>query len=62
MVHFIERHAEKFAGVLPCLDRVVIRGTLTDIGHAETATRYLFNNKIRIYIITSKVRASLPEM
>src|SRR5512142_2131839 len=47
MVNFIERHAEKIAGVLSCLDRVVITGTLPDICHAEAATRYLFNHKIR---------------
>src|SRR5512144_558733 len=49
MVDFIERHAEKIAGVLSCLDRVVITGTLPDICHAEAATRYLFNHKIRIF-------------
>lgn len=52
MVNFIERHAEKIAGVLSCLDRVVITGTLPDICHAEAATRYLFNHKIRIFDYT----------
>jgi hypothetical protein len=37
MVDFIERHVEKIAGVLSCLDRVVITGTLPDICHAEPA-------------------------
>ena len=49
MVDFIERHAEKIAGVLPRLDRVVITGTLPDICHAQAATSYLFNHKIRIF-------------
>src|SRR2546429_542765 len=44
MVDFIERHAEKIAGVLPCLDRVVITGTLPDICHdkatGKTFLRY----------------------
>ena len=52
MVDFIERHAEKIAGVLSCLDRVVIRGTLPDICHAQAATSYLFNHKIRIFDYT----------
>ena len=49
MIDFIERHAEKIAGVLSCLDRVVITGTLPDICHAQAATSYLFNHKIRIF-------------
>ena len=52
MVEFIERHAEKIAGVLSCLDRVVITGTLPDICHAEAATRYLYNHQIRIFDYT----------
>src|SRR5271157_2765806 len=52
MVDFIERHAEKIEGVLPCLDRVVITGTLPDICHAQAATSYLFNHKIRIFDYT----------
>ena len=52
MADFIERHAEKIAGVLSCLDRVVITGTLPDICHAEAATRYLFNQGIRIFDYT----------
>src|SRR5262249_28148430 len=49
MVDFIQRHAEKIAGALSCLDRVVITGTLPDICHADAATRYLFHHKIRIF-------------
>src|SRR3954469_5720563 len=52
MVDFIERHAEKIAGVLSCFDRVVLTGTLPDICHAEAATRYLFDHKIRIFDYT----------
>jgi hypothetical protein len=52
MVDFIERHAEKIAGVLSCLDRVVITGTLPDICHSEAATRFLFNQGIRIFDYT----------
>jgi hypothetical protein len=52
MVNFIERHVEKIAGVLSCLDRVVITGTFPDICHAEAATRSLFNHHIRIFDYT----------
>jgi hypothetical protein len=52
MVNFLERHVEKIAGALSCLDRVVITGTFPDICHAEAATRYLFNHHIRIFDYT----------
>jgi hypothetical protein len=52
MVDFIERHSEKIRGVLSCLDRVVITGTLPDICYSEVATRYLFNHGIRIFDYT----------
>jgi hypothetical protein len=52
MADFIERHAEKIAGVLSCLDRVVITGTLPDICHADAATRFLFNKGFRIFDYT----------
>jgi hypothetical protein len=52
MADFIERHTERIAGALSCLDRVVITGTLPDICHADAATRYLFNHKIRIFDYT----------
>lgn len=52
MADFIERHAEKIAGVLSCLDRVVITGTLPDLCHPQTATSHLFNHKIRIFDYT----------
>lgn len=31
---FVERHQDMITGVLPCFDRVVITGTLPDIGYA----------------------------
>lgn len=31
---FVERHQQEISGVLSCLDRVVVTGTLPDIGHA----------------------------
>ena len=52
MANFVERHAEKITGVLSCLDRVVLTGTLPDICHAQAATRYLFEHHFRIFDYT----------
>ena len=52
MADFVERHAEKIAGVLSCLDRVLISGTLPDICHAAAATSYLFTHKFRVFDYT----------
>ena len=49
MNSFVERHAEKISGVLSCFDRVLITGTLVDIGHADAMTGYLYARKIRIF-------------
>ena len=38
---FVERHQNKIAGVLSCFDRVVITGTLPDIGYAGAMAGYL---------------------
>jgi len=38
---FIERHQDKIAGVISCFDRVVITGTLPDIGYAGAMASYL---------------------
>ncbi len=49
MTTLADRHAEKIVGVLSCLDRVVITGTLPDICHADAATRFLSGRKLRIF-------------
>ena len=46
---FIERHREKIAGELSCLDRVVMTGTLPDTGHAQAMTGYLGHGDIRLF-------------
>ena len=38
---FVERHYDRIAGVISCFDRIVITGTLPDIGHAQAMTGYL---------------------
>ena len=47
-----ERHAQKIRGVLSCFDRVIITGTLADIGHAKAFTRELNRRRIRIFDFT----------
>ena len=38
---FIARHQNQIASVLSCFDRVVITGTLPDIGYAGAMANYL---------------------
>jgi len=47
-----ERYADKIQGVLTCLDRVVIMGTIPEISHAEAMTSYLYSHKVRIFDYT----------
>jgi len=49
MNSFVERHRDKIAGVLSCFDRVVITGTLPDIGYAGAMAGYLSYHKIRLF-------------
>ena len=46
---FTERHAAKITGVLSCLDRVVISGTIPGICYAEGMSGYLRFKGIRIF-------------
>ena len=41
MSPFTERHADKIAFVLSCYDRIVITGTLVDVGYAQAMTRFI---------------------
>jgi len=45
----VERHQEEGAGVLSCFDRVVITGTLPDIGHAGAAAQWLGSQGVRLF-------------
>ena len=49
MSHFTERHADKIAFPLSCYDRVVITGTLVDVGHAQAMTGFLHQANVRIF-------------
>ena len=52
MALLTERYADKIQGVLTCLDRVVITGTIPEISHAEAMTSYLYSQKVRIFDYT----------
>ena len=49
MKPFIERHGDKIAGTLSCFDRVVITGTLPDIGYAGAMAGYLSYHNIKLF-------------
>jgi hypothetical protein len=49
---FVERHQEEISGVLSCFDRVVISGTLPDIGHAGAMAQWLGYRGIRLFDYT----------
>jgi hypothetical protein len=52
MALLTERYADKIQGVLSCLDRVIITGTIPEISHAEAMTSYLYSKKIRVFDYT----------
>ena len=49
MTHFTERHANKIAFGLSCFDRVVISGSLVDVGYAQAMTSRLNRLGIRLF-------------
>jgi hypothetical protein len=46
---FVQQHQAKIAGVVSCLDRVVITGSLPEISHREAMARYLGAKGIRLF-------------
>jgi hypothetical protein len=49
MASLIERHHDQILGVLSCFDRVVIRGTLPSVCHAQAMATTLDNRGIRLF-------------
>ena len=41
MIAFTERHADKMAFILSCYDRIVLTGSLVDVGYAQAMTRFI---------------------
>jgi len=46
---FVEQHQDEISGVLSCLDRFVITGTLPDICYAKAMASYLGARNIRLF-------------
>jgi hypothetical protein len=44
-----ERHADEIRGVLSCLDRIVVTGTIPHICHGEGMSGFLWSEGIRIF-------------
>ena len=53
MNRFVKRHQDKIAGVISCFDRVIITGTLPDIGYAGAMAHYLSTHDLRYFDYTS---------
>ena len=49
MSSLVERYAERIAGLLSCLDRVVIMGTLPGACYAQGMTHFLYRRGVRIF-------------
>jgi hypothetical protein len=49
MPSLLDRYGDEIAGVISCLDRVVIQGTLPGFCYAGGMTSYLYANSIRIF-------------
>ena len=41
MMHFSERHGDKIVFILSCYDRIVLTGSLADVGHVQAMTRFI---------------------
>ena len=54
---FLERHSDHIAGTLSCFDRVIVTGTLPDIGHAEAMAGFLTRQRIRLFDFPSWAEA-----
>ena len=49
MASLLERYAPKIAGVLSCLDRIIITGTIPGICYGDGMARYLSSQGVRIF-------------
>lgn len=52
MSSILDRYFEHLVGILSCFDRLIITGTLVDIGYAEAMTGLLNARRIRIFDYT----------
>lgn len=49
MESLVERYAGRIRGVLSCFDRMVVTGSIPDIGYADAMSGYLREHNIRIF-------------
>jgi len=49
MSDFTKRHEDEISFSYSCYDRVVITGTMPDIGYAKAATSWLYSHHIRVF-------------
>ena len=56
MANLIERHRNDIRGVLSCLDRVVIQGTIPSICHPKAMATMLDSRGIRLFDYTQFVQ------
>lgn len=61
MASLIERHREQIVGVLSCFDRVVIRGTLPSVCHAQAMATLLDSRGIRLFDYAKQFAEPLRE-
>lgn len=62
MANFIERYSDKVVGVYSCYDRVLVYGTLTDIGHKTAMSMYLRSNEIPLEQFTEHFKGLTNEI
>jgi hypothetical protein len=55
MPDFIQSHSGQILGVVSCLDRVILMGTIPDICYPEAMTRLLYDKNVRIFDYTKFV-------
>ena len=46
---FVRKHFTDISAVISCFDRVVITGTLPEIGYADAMARYLTQQQVRLF-------------
>lgn len=62
MKPFFEPHQGEKSDVLSCIDRVVIAGTLLEIGHAEAIAQRFASRGIRVYDYTESAQPVREEL
>lgn len=51
-----DKHADKLDGVLGCYDRLIVTGSLPELGYAKGMTSYLYRQGIRVFDYTAFVQ------